>query len=96
MRIELWSIGKETNKDSPSNGERIGNSSSLKFLAPHAGELWPGEAACAQAGAVEVDLERHVGKCESPVSDTIGSGCYCLRRVGLFGSRMEKDRRAVG
>ena len=37
--------GKETNKDSPSNGERSGNSSSLKSLAGAARELWPGEAA---------------------------------------------------
>ena len=41
----LISGGKETNKDSPSNGERSGNSSSLKSPAFHAGELWPGEAA---------------------------------------------------
>ena len=37
--------GKETNEDSPSNGERSGNSSSLKSLAGAARELWPGEAA---------------------------------------------------
>lgn len=40
----LISGGKETNKDSPSNGERSGNSSSLKSLAFYARELWPGEA----------------------------------------------------
>ena len=40
----LISGGKETNKDSPSNGERSGNSSSLKSLASYARELWPGEA----------------------------------------------------
>ena len=37
--------GKETNQDSLSNGERSGNSSSLKSPAPSVGELWPGEAA---------------------------------------------------
>ncbi len=37
--------GRETNKDSLSNGERSGNSSSLKSLAVTARELWPGEAA---------------------------------------------------
>ena len=37
--------GKETNKDSLSNGERSGKSSSLKSLAATARELWPGEAA---------------------------------------------------
>ena len=37
--------GRETNQDSPSNGERRGKSSSLKSPAPGAGELWPGEAA---------------------------------------------------
>ena len=37
--------GKETNKDSPSNGERSGNGSSLKSLAVTVRELWPGEAA---------------------------------------------------
>ena len=37
--------GKETNKDSLSNGERSGKSSSLKSLAVTARELWPGEAA---------------------------------------------------
>ena len=36
--------GKETNKDSPSNGERSGNSSSMKSLAGAVRELWPGEA----------------------------------------------------
>ncbi len=36
--------GKETNKDSLSNGERSGNSSSLKSLAGTVRELWPGEA----------------------------------------------------
>ena len=41
----LISGGKETNKDSPSNGERSGNSSSLKSLAVTVRELWPGEAA---------------------------------------------------
>ena len=39
------SRGKETNKDSPSNGERSGKSSSLKSLAVDASELWLGEAA---------------------------------------------------
>ena len=39
------SRGKETNKDSPSNGERSGKSSSLKSLAVDASEFWPGEAA---------------------------------------------------
>ena len=37
--------GRETNQDSPSNGERRGMSSSLKSPASGAGELWPGEAA---------------------------------------------------
>ena len=37
--------GRETNQDSPSNGERRGKSSSLKSPARGAGELWPGEAA---------------------------------------------------
>ena len=36
--------GKETNKDSLSNGERSGKSSSLKSLAGTVRELWPGEA----------------------------------------------------
>lgn len=36
--------GRETNQDSPSNGERSGKSSSLKSPALGAGELWPGEA----------------------------------------------------
>ena len=61
-------------------------SSSLKSPAPRAGELWPGEAACALAGAVEVDLERNVGEGESPVRDAAGLGRHCLRRVGLFGN----------
>jgi hypothetical protein len=36
--------GRETNEDSLSNGERSGNSSSLKSLAVAVRELWPGEA----------------------------------------------------
>ena len=79
----LISGGRETNKDSPSNGERSGNSSSLKSLALHARELWAGRGSRAQTGAVEVDLERHVREGESPVCDTAGLGRYCLRRVGV-------------
>ena len=66
--------GRETNQDSPSNGERSGKSSSLKSPAPSVGELWPGEAAVARTGAVEVDLERHVGEGESPVRDAASAG----------------------
>ena len=36
--------GKATNQDSPSNGERSGNSSSRQSLASIASELWPAEA----------------------------------------------------
>ena len=36
--------GKETNKDSISNCERSGKSSTLKSLADTVRELWPGEA----------------------------------------------------
>ena len=78
--------GRETNQDSPSNGERSGKSSSLKSPAQSVGELWPGEAAFARTGAVEVDLERRVGEGESPVRDAARPGCRCLRRVGLFGN----------
>ena len=67
--------GRETNQDSPSNGERSGKSSSLKSPAQSVGELWPGEAAFVQdVGAVEVDLERRVGEGESPVRDAARPG----------------------
>ena len=45
-----------------------------------------GRGGGARLVAVEVDLERHVGEGESPVSDTDGKGRYRLRRVGLFGN----------
>ena len=67
--------GRETNKDSLSNGERSGNSSSLKSLAVTARELWPGEAAVPR-----LMLSKLTWK------GTVGMGRYCLRRVGLFGN----------
>jgi len=39
------SRGKETNKDSPSNGKQSGKSSRLKSLVVDASKLWLGEAA---------------------------------------------------
>ena len=49
------SRGKETNKDSPSNGERSGKSSSLKSLAVDAKRIVGWERAAGPlAGAVEV------------------------------------------
>ena len=78
--------GKETNEDSLSNGERSGNSSSLKSPAESVGELWPGEATGRWADAVEVDLEGRVREGESPVRGTVDQGRHCLRRVGLFGN----------
>ena len=41
--------GRETNQDSPSNGERSGNSSSRQSLASIASELWPAEAGAPDA-----------------------------------------------
>lgn len=78
--------GRETNKDSPSNGERSGSSSSLESPAFYAGELWPGEVACAAFGGAEVDLEGHVGEGDNPVCGLGGRSRCCLRRVGLFGN----------
>ena len=40
--------GKETNKDSLSNGERSGKSSSLKSLAGTVWELWPEDSQIAE------------------------------------------------
>lgn len=45
---------------------------------PHTGELWPGEAACAQSGTVIIDLERHVDKSECLVHNTASSGLVPL------------------
>ena len=78
--------GRETNQDSPSNGERSGKSSSLKSPVLVCRRIVAGRGSRARAGAVKVDLERHVGEGESPVRDTAGPGGYCLRRVGLFGN----------
>ena len=41
--------GKATNQDSPSNGERSGNSSSRQSLVSIASELWPAEAGAPDA-----------------------------------------------
>ena len=61
--------GRETNHDSPSNGERSEKSSNLKFPVQSIGELWLGEATFAMSSAVEDDLERQVGEGDSLVHD---------------------------
>ena len=67
--------GKETNQDSPSSGERSGNSSGMESpvviegggrIVAWRGSLWRAST------APEVDLERRVGEGESPVGHTSG------------------------
>ena len=78
--------GKETNKDSPSNGERSGKSSSLKSLCSCCQRVVAGRGSFAMACGVEVDLEGHVVEGESPVCGLASQSSSCLRRVGLFGN----------
>ena len=80
----LISGGKETNRDSPSSGERSGNSSSFKsgvhrafrivaFRAPVAGSIV----------RVRSPLERGVLEGENPMTDSsVGSTASGVRRVG--------------
>ena len=66
--------GRETNRDSPSNGERSGNTSVPRSEISGrthctAGELWSGEPGCPGVAfpGPEVDLERRAQEGESPV-----------------------------
>ena len=66
--------GRETNRDSPSNGERSGNTpvprSEISDRTDCAvGELWSGERSCPGVAfpGPEVDLERRAQEGESPV-----------------------------
>ena len=69
--------GKETNQDSPSNGERSGNSSSRQSLVSIASELWPVEAGAPDATSSKLTWkgtsERVIAPCvaESPREATV-------------------------
>ena len=64
--------GKETNRDSLSNGERSGNkprsgiSRSAQDLTGRI-VVWRGRLSCSTACEPEVDLERHAKEGDSPV-----------------------------
>ena len=69
--------GEETNQDSPSNGERSGNSSSRQSLVSIASELWPVEAGAPDAAPSKLTWkgtsERVIAPCvaESPRAATV-------------------------
>ena len=76
--------GKETNQDSPSNGERSGNSSSRQSLASIASELWPAEAGAPDATPPKLTWkgtsERVIAPCvaESRRAATVFGESGCL------------------
>ena len=76
--------GKATNQDSPSNGERSGNSSSRQSLVSIASELWPAEAGAPEATPSKLTWkgtsERVIAPCvaESPTAATVFGESGCL------------------
>ena len=76
--------GKATNQDSPSNGERSGNSSSRQSLVSIASELWPAEADAPDATPSKLTWkgtsERVIAPCvaESPRAATVFGESGCL------------------
>ena len=76
--------GKATNQDSPSNGERSGNSSSRQSLVSIASELWPAEADAPDATPSKLTWkgtsERVIAPCvaESPTAATVFGESGCL------------------
>ena len=77
--------GKETNKDSPSNGERSGNSSSLKSLAGTARELWPGEAAVPRLLLSKLTWKGTSERVRAPCSTPTGRAATVFRESGCLG-----------
>ena len=77
--------GKETNKDSPSNGERSGNSSSLKSLAGAARELWPGEAAVPQLLLSKLTWKGTSERVRAPCSTPTGRAATVFGESGCLG-----------
>ena len=76
--------GKETNQDSPSNGERTGNSSILNL-----GRLRPRIVVSRNVIPMRTAglscLEQHIGEGENPVFGRWFRGTRRFPRVGLFG-----------
>lgn len=79
------SRGKETNKDSPSNGERSGKSSSLKSLAVDASELWPGEAAGPWLALSKLTWKGTSERVTAPCATPPGRATTVFRESGCLG-----------
>ena len=77
--------GKETNKDSPSNGERSGNSSSLKSLAGAARELWPGEAALPLLSLSKLTWKGTSERVRAPCATPTGRAASVFSESGCLG-----------
>ena len=77
--------GKETNEDSPSNGERSGNSSSLKSLAGAARELWPGEAAVPRLLLSKLTWKGTSERVRAPCSTPTGRAATVFGESGCLG-----------
>ena len=77
--------GKETNKDSPSNGERSGNSSSLKSLAGAARELWPGEAVLPRLLLSKLTWKGTSERVRAPCSTPTGRAATVFGESGCLG-----------
>ena len=77
--------GKETNKDSPSNGERSGNGSSLKSLAVAVRELWPGEAAVPRLLLSKLTWKGTSERVRAPCSTPTGRVATVFGESGCLG-----------
>ena len=77
--------GRETNEDSPSNGERSGNSSSLKSPAGAAGELWPGEAAVPRLLLSKLTWKGTSERVRAPCSTPTGRAATVFGESGCLG-----------
>ncbi|SMN12582.1 hypothetical protein SPBRAN_94 [uncultured Candidatus Thioglobus sp.] len=77
--------GKETNQDSPSNGERSGKSSSLKSLACRARELWPGEAAVPESVLSKLTWKGTSKRVRAPCATPPGRAATVFGESGCLG-----------
>lgn len=77
--------GRETNQDSPSNGERRGMSSSMKSPAPGAGELWPGEAAVPGLALSKLTWKGTSERVRAPCATPAGRAAAVFGESGCLG-----------
>ena len=77
--------GRETNEDSPSNGERSGKSSSLKSPTSCVGELWPGEAAVPGSALSKLTWKGTSERVRAPCATPPGRAATVFGESGCLG-----------